>query len=148
MPSDQPSIPWYDRFFSHEYLAFDDHPDTDLEIDFLLRVLQPDAGARFLDIGCGYGRHSIPLTRKGYTAVGVDRSPVMLDAARTAAARDGLCLPLVRADMCALPFAEPFDIALSLFSSLGYFEAEDDNFRVLQAIAGRELCRLDRCGRL
>ena len=128
------SPPWYDRFFSHEYLTFDEHPHTDLEIDFLLRVLQPDPGARILDICCGYGRHAVPLAKKGYTAVGIDRSPVMLDAARRAS--PGLRLPLLRADMRALPFAESFHIALNLFSSFGYFDAEDDNFRVLQSISG------------
>ena len=30
---------WYDRFFSHEYLRFDEHPHTHLEIDFLIQTL-------------------------------------------------------------------------------------------------------------
>ena len=37
--------------------------------------------------------------------------------------------------MRALPFCEAFDIALSLFSSFGYFDAEDNNFRTLRNIA-------------
>ena len=134
MSSDE-LLPWYDRFFRHEYLTFDEHPDTDVEIDFLLDALRPEADARFLDVGCGYGRHAIPLAQKGYRTVGIDRSPAMLDAARRAAVQADLCIPLVRADMRTLPFCETFDIALSLFSSFGYFDAEDDNFRALQSIA-------------
>lgn len=123
--------PWYDRFFRQEYLAFDEHPDTDLEVEFLVRTLRLESAARILDVGCGYGRHILPLFRKGYAVVGIDRSPVMLTAARRAA--DDLLL--VRADMRALPFHRQFDIALSLFTSFGYFDSEDDNFRVLKGIA-------------
>jgi len=133
--STDPAIPWYDRFFRHEYLVFDAHPNTDREIAFLLEAMRPEADARILDVGCGYGRHMIPLAQEGFFAVGLDRSPVMLSAARQKAAEARRPPVFLRADMRAIPFVDAFDIALSLFSSLGYFEAEDDNFRVLQNIA-------------
>ena len=126
---------WYDRFFSHEYLRFDEHPHTHLEIDFLIQTLALTPSDHILDVACGYGRHTIPLARQEYRITGMDRSPVMLQEARTRAC--GLKIPpsFLQADMRDLPFFETFDIALNLFSSFGYFEEEDENFRVLQNIS-------------
>ena len=130
-----PADLWYDRFFSHEYLAFDEHPHTHLEVDFLIQTLDLTPQDHILDIACGYGRHMIPLAQQKYRITGMDRSPVMLQEARTRAC--GLKSPpsFLRADMRDLPFFETFDIALNLFSSFGYFEEEDENFRVLQNIS-------------
>lgn len=43
-----------------------------------------------LDLGCGTGRMTRELARRGYDMTGVDISPEMLDIARESAERDGL----------------------------------------------------------
>ncbi len=126
---------WYHRFFDREYLEFDEHPETDTEVAFILEVLGLEPEDRILDLGCGYGRHLIPLSLDDRAVVGLDLSLVMLSAARHAAARAGISVPLVRADMGAIPFLEVYDAAVSLFSSFGYFDGEDENFRVLKGAA-------------
>lgn len=128
-------LPWYDRFFSHEYLAFDDHPHTALEVDFLHNVLSLPPNARLLDLGCGYGRHAIPLAQKNLTVVGLDRSPVLIAKAQSLAQQQHEAPVFLRADVRAIPFFETFDAVISMFSSLGYFEDENENFLVLQNIA-------------
>ena len=42
-----------------------------------------------LDLGCGTGRMTVELAKRGYEMIGVDRSPEMLDCARTAAEKAG-----------------------------------------------------------
>jgi SAM-dependent methyltransferase len=84
-------------------------------------------GGDVLDAPCGYGRHAVPLAQAGYRVTGVDRSRTLLDAAQ-AAAGDGPAPRLVEADYRELPLADAsFDVALNLFSSLGYLgDAEDE----------------------
>jgi len=127
------SSPWFDRFFSHEYLAFDDHPHTALEVDFIYNVLSPTKDTHLLDLGCGYGRHAIPLAQKGLTVTGFDLSSVLLAEANTRSTDQSLTF--TRGDMRDLPFNKEFDAVISMFSSLGYFEDEAENFAVLQNIA-------------
>ena len=124
--------PWYDRFFHHEYLVFDDHPETSLEVEFIRQALPLTTQTRVLDLCCGYGRHTHPLA-EACTIVGLDRSQVMLERATlqgTSSAR------FLRGDMRHLPFPPGrFAVVLSLFSSFGYFDGEDENYRVLQGIS-------------
>ena len=97
-------LPWYDRFFGPEYLRFDEHPDTALQVDFILNALSPEPGDTILDVACGYGRHSLPLAAKGHRVIGVDRSPVMLEAARLSSPLDDDLRPRwIRGDMRSLP---------------------------------------------
>jgi SAM-dependent methyltransferase len=126
---------WYDRFFSHEYLAFDDHPDTALEIEFLLSALALPPHSRLLDLGCGYGRHAIPLSLNELHVIGLDRSPELLQKAASNTDIDPTQLSLVRGDVRHLPFLDPFDAVISLFSSFGYFDDENENFQVLQNVS-------------
>jgi SAM-dependent methyltransferase len=130
-----PNEPWYDRFFRTEYLAFDEHPHTALEIDFILNTLNLPNGSRLLDLCCGYGRHAIPLAQSGLSITGLDRSYQMLRAAQQQAQKEATSIHFVRADMRAFPFELPFDAIISLFSSIGYFDNESENFNVIQNIA-------------
>jgi SAM-dependent methyltransferase len=133
--SDANQDTWYDRFFQLEYLQFDDHPDTDLEVEFILQQFAAEKNEKFLDVGCGYGRHLLPIAQRGYDITGLDRSEIMLNRAKASASPESKAIGLVRADMRDLPFLDVFDYCMSLFSSFGYFESEDENFSVLQSIS-------------
>ena len=123
--------PWYEQFFGHDYARFDRHPDTGREIAFLQQVL-PVPPARVLDLACGTGRHAAPMSRAGYDVVGLDLSPVLLSRAR----RKRSTVQWLRADMSRIPLRDgSCDAVISLFSSIGYFDDESDNYRVLSEAA-------------
>ena len=95
------------------------------------------AGGRILDAPCGIGRHGTRLAKMGYRAVGVDLSPVFVARASELARREGVedrttyRVGDLRRLSEAVPTAEgPFDVALNLWTSLGYYD-EDADVRIL-----------------
>lgn len=80
------------------------------------QLLASVAGAaRVLDVGCGSGRLTVALARAGATVTGLDTSAERLAEAERRAARAGVELALVRADMEEpLPFPDgAFDAVTS-----------------------------------
>jgi SAM-dependent methyltransferase len=104
---------------------------TPAEVDQLLELLGLIDGAKILDLGCGTGRHSLELARRGFQVTGVDRTASFLRFARDVAESEGLDIEFEKADMRSFRRAEAFDCVLSLFTSFGYFEDQADNLAVL-----------------
>ncbi|MFH1007883.1 MAG: class I SAM-dependent methyltransferase [Candidatus Latescibacterota bacterium] len=129
---------WFQDFFGEDYLKFDRHEDTAQEVDFVERELDLPHGSALLDLCCGYGRHAIELARRGVRVTGYDLSSVMLTRAQKNAKQAGVGVQWQAGDVRALDFEETFDGIISMFTSFGYFEDEDENFRVLGAV-GRAL---------
>jgi SAM-dependent methyltransferase len=120
----------WDAFFSDFYLrafaADERQGEAEAQALAAARLSGCPDGGDLLDVPCGFGRHVIPLARAGYRAVGVDRSPALLDEAKRRAGHERWP-KLAVADYRELPFAdESFDAALNLFSSLGYLGDEGD----------------------
>lgn len=57
---------------------------------------------RALDLGCGTGDHAVELARRGWDVTAVDLVPRALDAARGKAARAGVDVRFLRADVTDL----------------------------------------------
>lgn len=133
---------WYEAFFDEDdwlaiALARDaEHDSTGDEVDFVLERLDPEPGARILDVACGHGRHSLELARRGYRVMGVDISDSSLELARTRAAHERLDVELVQGDMRELPWRGEFDGAINVWSAWGYFADEADDERASAAVAG------------
>ena len=94
---------------------------------------------RVLDVGCGPGRHSLALARRGIEVVGVDRSPVFLQLARDAAAAESLSVTFLELDVRDLAFEGEFDAAICLcqggFGLLGGHDEPDVFRRIARTLA-------------
>jgi SAM-dependent methyltransferase len=101
------------------------------------------AGGPVLELGCGTGRVTAPLSRCGVSIIGVDRSSDMLERGRRRVRRaaPGRHAALVRGDITALPFAPgsfgaviaPYGILQSLLSDAALAAALASVARVLAA---------------
>lgn len=131
---------WWKTYFGELYLrlfAAMATPDrTAQEVSAVLALLDPQPGARLLDLACGQGRHAIVLARLGYRVIGLDRSAFVLARAQEAARAAAAGAAWVLGDMRRLPFGPEFDACLSLFTSFGYFEDEAENEEALHQVAG------------
>src|SRR3990167_5939097 len=107
-------------------MGFKSDADAEAEITWILGHAQPPAGGPVLDAPCGFGRHYLALARRGFAVTGVDLSETELVRARERAAAAGVTLRLVQQDMRDMDFSAEFDLALNLFSSIGYFSDDED----------------------
>ncbi|MCX6640948.1 MAG: class I SAM-dependent methyltransferase [bacterium] len=125
--------PWYHHWFGADYLELYEHrssAEAARTIGWLLRELKLPPGSRVLDLACGSGRHGRELSRLGYPTVGLDLSWPLLTRNWVSQHTPGV--QRLRGDMRTLPVkAGSFDLALSLFTSFGYFAIEADNQRVV-----------------
>jgi SAM-dependent methyltransferase len=131
-------LDWYRSAFPVSATVFRPWAEeTEAEIDRALDMLRPVQGARILDMACGTGRHSIELARRGFSVVGVDIAPDLLEIADGEAVRLGADgVTFFEADMRALDYEGEFDVVLNLNDgAIGYFESEQENHRSFEAIA-------------
>jgi len=124
----------YDSMYAaKDYLA---------ECDVIERAFARFADGRvhtIADFGCGTGSHAIPLARRGYAVVGVDRSDAMLAEARAkadgAAREDGMgTLAFRQGDLRDVNLESTFDAVLMMFAVLGYQHTNQDVTRTLTNI--------------
>ena len=108
---------WFDavaEFLGPAYLRNAFTKGTEQEVDFLVDALALESGMRVLDVGCGPGRHSLALARRGVNVVGVDHSPAFVRLARDAAAAEGLSATFEELDVRELHRPGEFDAAVCL----------------------------------
>ena len=93
--------------------------------------------AKILDLSCGIGRHSVPLSQAGYQVVGYDLSPLFLERAKELAKQKdgGSKLNKIRfyqgdsRHAARVLFGKgetAFDVIISMSASIGYFGEEED----------------------
>jgi SAM-dependent methyltransferase len=103
------------------------------EVDQILELLDLQGGT-ILDLGCGPGRHAIPLAQKGFRVTGVDLTPYLLSKARDRAESMGVQVEWVQEDMRRFTRPESFDLGVNMYSTFGYFAQESQNLAVLESV--------------
>jgi SAM-dependent methyltransferase len=101
-----------------------------------------EPGSRVLDAGCGTGRYSVELARRGFQVVGVDVSPELVAVGERRAAElaesaeGGATRPAFAvADLRQLDASIPYDAVLCR-GVLNDVRTDDEREQVLQRIAG------------
>jgi len=101
--------------------------------DFIENEIEFNKQSRILDIGCGTGRHSIELTKRGYKVTGVDLSDSQLERAKAKATEQNLRIDFHKHDARNLPFSQEFDLALMICEgAFPLMETDEMNYLILQ----------------
>ena len=128
--------PWWEGYFDDAFVEiyrdFLTPERTELEIAGLREMLPLAPDAAVLDLGCGWGRHSVAMARAGFAVTGLDLSETLLARARRRAQAAGVSVEWVRADMREIPWTDRFDAVCSFYSSLGYFLSDAEDLRALR----------------
>lgn len=135
MPNDAIGEHWFEPLADHmgsAYLRYSFTKGTVNEIDFIVSQLDLQPGSRILDVGCGPGRHSHELARRGFTVHGIDISQAFVDLANANAMAGS---SFERMDARAMTFDSEFDVVICLCQgAFGLMTAGGHDIDVLTGI--------------
>ncbi len=130
---------WYESLFENYGEKYDNESftqGTSGECDFLEKEINYNKSLRIIDIGCGTGRHSVELARRGYNVTGIDLSESQLMKAKEKAESRKLIIDFQKLDARNLPFRDEFDLAIMICEgAFPLMETDEMNYRILENAA-------------
>ncbi len=130
---------WYEELFENfaqNYDAEEFIKGTVGECDFIEKESDYNKTIKILDIGCGTGRHSIELSKRGYSVTGIDLSESQLQRAKEKASAQSLNIDFQKHDARSPHFSNAFDLAIMLCEGgFSLMETDEMNFLILQNAA-------------
>lgn len=130
---------WYEELFENfakNYDAEEFTKGTVGECDFIEKEINYNKTIKILDIGCGTGRHSIELSKRGYSVTGIDLSESQLQHAKKKASAQSLNIDFQKQDARNPHFSNAFDLAIMLCEGgFSLMETDEMNFLILQNAA-------------
>lgn len=105
------------------------------ELDYILSSIQIDSQNFIMDLGCGQGRHSIELLKRGFARTeSIDFSEQLIEKAKNAARKEGVSGTFFQADARKLKLGRKYDLILCLYDVIGSFRDEKENVSILKTI--------------
>jgi len=127
---------WYESLFENYARKYDNEiytQGTVGECDFIEQEIRRDKSLKIIDIGCGTGRHSIELAKRGYQVTGIDLSESQLKRAQEKAKEAGVTICFQKHDARNLQFKGEFDLAIMLCEGgFSLMETDEMNFEILK----------------
>ncbi|MBU2492761.1 MAG: class I SAM-dependent methyltransferase [Bacteroidetes bacterium] len=127
---------WYKNWFaSEDYLKVYRHrneKDAVNLINLILSSTNLTHGSSVLDAACGAGRHSVALKKKGFNITAFDLSIALLKIGLLNSRKLNLNIDFFQCDIRNVPLKTKFDLIINLFTSFGYFDSDDENFKFIK----------------
>jgi len=126
---------WYKHIWTLDIKNQSWTEDTEKQVDFIIKTLSLSGNERILDLACGYGRHSLSFSRRGFSVTGVDITKEYVDDATKTAQEMSLDVTFIHADIREISYKEEFDVVLNLADgAIGYLENEEENLKIFDVI--------------
>lgn len=129
---------WYEILFENYAEKYENENFTKGtlgECDFIEKEFNFDKTLKILDVGCGTGRHSIELAKRGYCMTGIDLSNNLLSKARNKASQYNLKIDFFKHDARNLPFNNEFDAAIMICEGgFSLMETDEMNYEILKNV--------------
>ena len=127
---------WYKEWFdSEDYLKVYSHRDeaeAEKLVDLIIKNINLEPQSSLLDMACGAGRHAIVFAKMGFNVTAVDLSQRLLSEAKKNAFNAEVIIDFVLSDIMDYKVSKKFDLAVNLFTSIGYFEDDEENYAVIK----------------
>jgi 2-polyprenyl-3-methyl-5-hydroxy-6-metoxy-1,4-benzoquinol methylase len=127
---------WYESLFENYGKKYDNENftlGTIGECDFIEREINFNKSLKIIDIGCGTGRHSIELAKRGYKVTGIDLSESQLARAKEKAKAQNLQIDFQKHDAKKLLFENEYDLAIMLCEgAFPLMETDEMNYEILR----------------
>lgn len=127
---------WYEELFqdySEKYDRESFTAGTIGEVDFFEKEINFNKSLKILDIGCGTGRHSLELARRGYNVTGIDLSASMITKAQNNAQTENLKIDFRIKDARNFNFNQSFDLAIMICEgAFPLMETDEMNYLILK----------------
>ncbi|MBP2651321.1 MAG: hypothetical protein H6Q74_2146 [Firmicutes bacterium] len=132
----KPNPSWYKQIWSLNIQDSSWVEHTNSEVDFIIDIMNLSGTERILDLACGFGRHAIELSKRGYSVVGVDITPDYIKEALRISSREKLNANFICTDLRNVSFKNEFDIVLNMADgAIGYLENDAENLKIFDVIA-------------
>jgi 2-polyprenyl-3-methyl-5-hydroxy-6-metoxy-1,4-benzoquinol methylase len=127
---------WYESLFENYGKKYDNENFTQGtigECDFIEKEIDFNKSQKIIDIGCGTGRHSIELAKRGYKVTGIDLSESQLARAKEKAKAQNLQIDFQKHDARNLTFNNEYDLAIILCEgAFSLMETDEMNYEILR----------------
>lgn len=126
---------WYKHWFnSEEYLKVYRHRDqkeANELVQLVINNIDVSKVKNVLDMAAGSGRHAIIFADKGFNVTAVDLSENLISLGKKNAKNENVKIQFVHSDIRHFNPNIKYHLILNLFTSIGYFEKDEENYFIL-----------------
>lgn len=108
------------------------------EVDYIVEKCKLSPYHKILDIGCGMGRHTLELKKRGFDIVGIDYARILIDHAKERALKNNIFCDFICHDITKSRLLfnyESFDSILCLYDVVGSYADNTKNKQILENVS-------------
>lgn len=127
------NINWWENFYENEYCIQTLTSETKPVYNFISQFLPNGENLTIFDQCCGKGHLSYEFAKHGYSTLGIDSSKTFIEFANNNYASENC--KFVLGDAKTFVSKEAFDVAINWYTSFGYDESDEENFKMIRALS-------------